>query len=64
MKFKVGDRVVLLVKYDRDMEFGTVSVVTELGPYGNCRVAGYGVAGPDEIELEHVYNSPLYQALT
>ena len=64
--YKVGDKVVLLVIGDEDMEYGTTSFITaeyKYGDYSTYRIKGYGVAGEDEIIPLEIWESPLFRAM-
>lgn len=73
-KFKFGDRVVVKeYRYSTDywpVKQGEVGVVERIHPSNNPRlyyISSFNTSGPykeDDLELEEVYNSPLYKALT
>ena len=75
MKFKVGDRVVVtrcanfMKGSGRDFSIGTSYVVHSFheddDPKFHCYYPKSGAGFFEgELEFEHVYNSPLYQALS
>jgi hypothetical protein len=67
-KFKVGDRVVIVAKVNTPSrrEVGTSFRIGQITDYSiwpdNRDPDGHGFF-PDCLELEAVYNSPLYKAL-
>lgn len=67
-KFKKGDRVVITSSTNISHPLNKVLTVDYVGPeHEGARVHTFleagGCAMTDELELESIYNSPLYQAL-
>jgi hypothetical protein len=68
MKFKVGDRVVPVVRVYAMHKKGKILVITQIiadlfkCKKPNGKVEGYYEA--EQLEFEHIYNPPLYKALT
>lgn len=68
-KFKVGDRVVYFGEYPTNLpaEYGKVYSIYSFNRYNNELIYLDDddiMVREDEIELEEIYNSPLYKALT
>ncbi len=66
MRFKIGDRVIIIAKHLEHSvhgNFGDVYEIEEMSK--NCYISRSQnrTSFDEEVELESVYNSPLYKAL-
>jgi hypothetical protein len=63
MKFKVGDRVVIVNKY-REGRFGKSFFIEDIDIDGDLWMNNeQWCLSEDELEFDYIYNSPLYKAL-